>query len=345
MSQLFILRQQISKSFENQVLATPNYHEERPLLVIFHDPPEAQGHPDVRTNQLELHNTWLVSSHTSSSSYPVVPQLTPHKTDVSKSYIDWARSRHFAVIDINIPKHITAPTAPTRSTSPVANADSEATREAATHEVATYLFRNYIETSDYTHLFILGIGEAYLGVIKLLSDERMGGAALDAADHVFGFLGENAIRALRVGDDLTRITQWYEKSSMYVSSKHSVWEKEVKLKKRHGRVVKSKEAELQDMLFLHRDKVTAKMEEITHGWEEKLAAKKSLAAVANGGTHTVGGGVPDDELGDGLARNNGAVGFGEVLSASGVVNGSLNRRGAEVSLDEGGPPKRPRNGI
>lgn len=61
MSQLFILRKAISKSFENQVLATPNYHEERPLLVIFHDPPEAQGHPDVRTNQLELHNTWLVS--------------------------------------------------------------------------------------------------------------------------------------------------------------------------------------------------------------------------------------------------------------------------------------------
>lgn len=61
MSQLFILRQKLSKSFEDQVLATPNYHEERPLLVIFHDPPEALGYMDIRTNQLELHNTWLVS--------------------------------------------------------------------------------------------------------------------------------------------------------------------------------------------------------------------------------------------------------------------------------------------
>lgn len=61
MSQLFILRQKLSKSFEDQVLATPNYHEARPLLVIFHDPPEALGYIDVRTNQLELHNTWLVS--------------------------------------------------------------------------------------------------------------------------------------------------------------------------------------------------------------------------------------------------------------------------------------------
>lgn len=76
MSAIFIMRQKLSKSFENQVLATyvacldsqayanlgsPNYHEARPLLVIFHDPPEAMGFPDPRTSQLELHNTWIVS--------------------------------------------------------------------------------------------------------------------------------------------------------------------------------------------------------------------------------------------------------------------------------------------
>ena len=39
----------------------PNYSDARPLLVIFHDPPEVKGVPDPRTNRLELHNTWLVS--------------------------------------------------------------------------------------------------------------------------------------------------------------------------------------------------------------------------------------------------------------------------------------------
>ena len=40
---------------------SPNYSDARPLLVIFHDPPEVKGVPDPRTNRLELHNTWLVS--------------------------------------------------------------------------------------------------------------------------------------------------------------------------------------------------------------------------------------------------------------------------------------------
>jgi histone deacetylase 6 len=34
--------------------------DERPLLVIMHDPPEVLASPDPRTGKLELHNTWLV---------------------------------------------------------------------------------------------------------------------------------------------------------------------------------------------------------------------------------------------------------------------------------------------
>ena len=40
--------------------SSPNYSDARPLLVIFHDPPEVKGVPDPHTNRLELHNTWLV---------------------------------------------------------------------------------------------------------------------------------------------------------------------------------------------------------------------------------------------------------------------------------------------
>lgn len=32
-----------------------------------------------------------------------------HKTDASKSYIDWAVQHDFGVIDVNVPKHITDP--------------------------------------------------------------------------------------------------------------------------------------------------------------------------------------------------------------------------------------------
>ena len=58
---LWVNRDRISKSFENQVLATPNYAEKRPLLVVFHDPPEAIGVSDPVTSKLEPHNIVVVS--------------------------------------------------------------------------------------------------------------------------------------------------------------------------------------------------------------------------------------------------------------------------------------------
>jgi histone deacetylase 6 len=42
--------------------------DERPLLVLLHDPPEVLASPDPRTGKIELHNTWLV--RTSNTVYP-----------------------------------------------------------------------------------------------------------------------------------------------------------------------------------------------------------------------------------------------------------------------------------
>lgn len=79
--------------------------DERPLLVILHDPPEVLASPDPRTGKVELHNTWLVRQST-----PVYPAQKPtdsSKTDSVKSYVSEAVKNGFAVIDFNLPKHIT----------------------------------------------------------------------------------------------------------------------------------------------------------------------------------------------------------------------------------------------
>lgn len=60
MINLSILREEVSKSFNNQVMATPDYDQEKPLIVIFHDPPEMMEVPNPLTRKLELHNAWLV---------------------------------------------------------------------------------------------------------------------------------------------------------------------------------------------------------------------------------------------------------------------------------------------
>ena len=87
MINLSVYRERISKSFNHQVIATSDYAQAKPLLVIFHDPPEVIGVPDPVTNRLDLHNTWLA--------------------DAMRPYIGWAISEGFAVIDVNIPKFLT----------------------------------------------------------------------------------------------------------------------------------------------------------------------------------------------------------------------------------------------
>lgn len=79
--------------------------DERPLLVILHDPPEVLASPDPRTGKIELHNSWLVSGPITVCS--AQKRTNSSKTDPVKSYISEAIKSGFAVIDVNLPKHNT----------------------------------------------------------------------------------------------------------------------------------------------------------------------------------------------------------------------------------------------
>ena len=68
MISLTLYRDRLSKSFENQVVATTNYMQRVPLVVFVHDPPQILGVPDPLTKGLEMHNTWLVRPFSSPSS-------------------------------------------------------------------------------------------------------------------------------------------------------------------------------------------------------------------------------------------------------------------------------------
>lgn len=76
------------------------------------------------------------------------------KTDVVKEYVGWAIAKGYAVIDVNIPKHVT--TEPVRLfLSFVAHSltwqafgkyeEEDENRPTATEELAGYLWDNYIE--------------------------------------------------------------------------------------------------------------------------------------------------------------------------------------------------------
>ncbi|KKY25385.1 putative histone deacetylase [Diplodia seriata] len=253
MTELFILRDKISKSFEKQVLATHNFAEERPLLVIFHEPPETTALPDPRSTKISLHNIFV--------------------TDVTKTYVEWAVKNGFGVIDVNIPEHITDP----NGVPEFADADPDDLRGFLTRELATYLWENYISLGENTHKFFMGVGAAYGGILDLLGEND---DCTKETDHTFAFIAENSLQSIKkLTDDY--IGDWYYNSShIYVAQNHAAWDpaRQRKLRKKYGYVVRSPHDDLSNMLEEHRDEVTDIMLQLTEEWREEQAEAAKLRA-------------------------------------------------------------------
>ena len=69
---------------------------------------------------------------------------------------------------MNIPEHITVGN---ESTIRFDSNTDQARREA--EKLATYLWENYIEPYDHEQVFLIGIGNAFHGVVKLLTDKGL----------------------------------------------------------------------------------------------------------------------------------------------------------------------------
>ncbi|EFE37831.1 hypothetical protein TRV_07489 [Trichophyton verrucosum HKI 0517] len=282
LTSLYIYRDTISKSFENQVLASQNYDKVDTLLVIFHDPPELMGIPHPVTNVLEAHNTWLQVQKEE--------WLTEgtNKADNVKDYISWAVEHNVGVIDVNIPKHISEADQNSRSYE-----RESPNRALFSEQLAEYLWENYIEcvyptdlsllaavvgclllttrrTNDTSRIFFMGVGDAFLGLANLLINKERVHTMVSG---VICFVAENPVRAV-ASTTITWLSKWYKEyrrsnkmknSLVFVSHRHMVWEgQENKQKqyKRYGRLVKSTAAHtLNEMLVNHRADVFKWIEE------------------------------------------------------------------------------------
>lgn len=61
LTELFIIREKISPSFQQQVLGSLAYDQKKHLIVFFHDPPDLLSDHDPLIAQQKPHNTWMVS--------------------------------------------------------------------------------------------------------------------------------------------------------------------------------------------------------------------------------------------------------------------------------------------
>ncbi|TKA64612.1 hypothetical protein B0A55_10054 [Friedmanniomyces simplex] len=250
MTPLFVHKEQLSKSFENQVLATPNYMEPRPLLVILHDPPEVLATPDPRTGKLELHNTWL--------------------TDTIKTYVDWAVKHDFAVIDVNLPKHVTVD----EDDAEHEEMDSVEYRTREATQLLTYLWDNYVEINESTHVFLLGTNTGHGAIVNFIkANEERAQARITRA---ISFVEDVPFQSCKsaTNEDLAK---WYYFSSLvYVAKSHNFWQSEYaqKIKKRFGHVSRSSEASMSDMLHAHKDEITAALLRDTAAWRARKAVQQ-----------------------------------------------------------------------
>ncbi|KAF1844706.1 uncharacterized protein K460DRAFT_284171 [Cucurbitaria berberidis CBS 394.84] len=230
---LQINKANLAQTFEHNVIATPNFTERHPLLVIFHDPPGFQDHADPVTGRRELHNTWL--------------------TDVTKRYIDWAISNDFQVIDVNIPKIVAVEDVGIG----YLRSDDSAARAQQTRDLAGYLWDNYIEPHDATQVFFMGIGDAYLGLVDLLSHNDHTTELDSPVECLIGFVADTTIQAIRRATGDT-IANWYHAhSNIFVKNSHFVWDpkRQRKLRRKLGNLVKSPKDSLDDMLEEHLEEV------------------------------------------------------------------------------------------
>lgn len=253
MTELFILRDKISRSFEKQVLATHNFAEERPLLVIFHEPPETTALTDPRSKKINLHNIFV--------------------TDVTKTYVEWAVKNGFGVIDVNIPEHITDP----NGLPEYADADSDDARALLTRELATYLWENYISLGENTHKFFIGVGAAYSGILDLMGEND---DCTKETDHIFAFIAENSLQSIKKMTDDYIGAWYYDYSHIFVAEHHAAWDpsRQRKLRKKYGNVLRSPHNDIPNMLEGHRDAVVDILLQKTEDWREEQVAVAKLKA-------------------------------------------------------------------
>jgi histone deacetylase 6 len=208
--------------------------------------------------------------------HPNSADLVP-KADEVKDYIKWAVEHSFGVIDVNIPEVITTE-AGDQPSSYIKPNNAEAQKQA--EKLAGYLWENYIEPSEVEHLYFMGVGNAFHGIVKLLCDRGkqpmqphstllmeyrcMLESVQQRVAGVIVFIADNPVRPVHSNENPS-LSRWYSQNSkVFVAHQHSLWSKtDRRMSRRYGAVEQSPGTKLNEMLILHRHQVFAWVAERT----------------------------------------------------------------------------------
>ena len=131
-----------SKSFDNQILATPHFRQANRLLVIFHDQPQLAGAADPITG--------------------IIPLAAAKVIESVRPFITWAIQNGVAVMDVNLPDLYTSTKQTLSKETPI-----YATEE--TKFVSQYVWDTYVRSASAKHVVMLGVGNAFWVIQRIIA--------------------------------------------------------------------------------------------------------------------------------------------------------------------------------
>jgi histone deacetylase 6 len=166
------------------------------------------------------------------------------------------------VIDVNLPQHVTDPD--DKQEHEASDAVEYRIKEA--ERLTTYLWDNYIEVSDATHVFLMGTNTGHGGIIKFIkaNEDR----AQERITGIVSFVEDVPLQSCKsVTNEF--LAQWYfDVSQTFVSQEHNWWTSEYvgKIRKRFGKPVHSALNSISDMLVEHKTAVFDFLSQRTADW-------------------------------------------------------------------------------
>jgi histone deacetylase 6 len=178
-----------------------------------------------------------------------------------KTYIDQAIEYGFAVIDANLPRHVTGVETDVEH-------EDNATIDKRTDEalsLLTYIWDNYIAIGETTHVFLMGTNVGHGAIVNFIKTDEERAQMITGS---ISFIEDAPLLSVKsqTNDQLER---WYHRTSqVFMSSDHGYWTSEFsrKPKRRFGRLTQSGANTLPEMLTEHSQTVITRLEEETAGW-------------------------------------------------------------------------------
>lgn len=155
-------------------------------------------------------------------------------------------------------------------------------------KLANYLYTNYIEPNDHVKIILMGVGNAFHAIAKLLSEND---SVYQNITGVVGFISTNPVRP--VGNQANPwITSWYRDNSLiFVANTHGLWRraKDGKISKRYGDIHATPGDSVNDIMHFNQDKVKQWIldkiqdDDATEDELEATVLKGGAAAARSGG--------------------------------------------------------------